>query len=177
MIELEISVWNICKFHAGDPNFSLSSALRKSNKTYAHLLPRRFSFSFLFSHQTPLCLFLMATMKLRIRSLESKQTLKIEISTSSTLQQFKQTLSHSILSFPFFSLKVKTVSVNYQKINLHSDRNQVYVVIGSCWNILAPKWVGCVTGHGSPRLYKWVRAVLSIYKLCRVQVGRFNTFS
>jgi F-box protein 7 len=37
-------------------------------------------------------------MKLRIRSLESKQTLKIEISASSTLQQFKQTLSQSISS-------------------------------------------------------------------------------
>ncbi|XP_059446159.1 F-box protein SKIP22-like [Corylus avellana] len=40
----------------------------------------------------------MATMKLRIRSLESKQTLKVEIPTPSTLQQLKQTLSQSISS-------------------------------------------------------------------------------
>jgi F-box protein 7 len=56
-------------------------------------------------------------MKLRIRSLESKQTLKIEIPTPSTLQQLKQTLSQSISSSSSSSIHL---SLN-RKDELHAS--------------------------------------------------------
>jgi F-box protein 7 len=61
----------------------------------------------------------MATMKLRIRSLESKQTLKIEIPTPSTLQQLKQTLSQSISSSSSSSSSIY-LSLN-RKDELHAS--------------------------------------------------------
>jgi F-box protein 7 len=58
-------------------------------------------------------------MKLRIRSLESKQTLKIEIPTPSTLQQLKQTLSQSISSSSSSSSSIY-LSLN-RKDELHAS--------------------------------------------------------
>jgi F-box protein 7 len=62
----------------------------------------------------------MATMKLRIRSIESKQTLKIEIPTPSTLQQLKQTLSQSLSSSASSSSSSIHLSLN-RKDELHAS--------------------------------------------------------